>query len=148
MWRMTWQESSAAADSVHGAEIDRRSRVTGVSRARVPVRRRRVVRRRHALPASRQHPTLNITLGNPASAPLMCHAAACSYSSLLPLKHPSLCIAYACPCPAAFSRSATPSSAQGVFYGRGLTLLTRDPFLQYWRRHLRTAPNNVSSYSM
>ena len=90
MWRMTWQALSDRPCSVHDAEVNRRSRVNGVCRARVPVRRRREARRRHALPASRQHPRLNVTPSNPASAPLVYRAAACSYSSLLSRKYPSV----------------------------------------------------------
>jgi hypothetical protein len=71
MWGMTWQALSGRPCSVHGAEVDRLIRVTGVCRARVPVRRRRVVRRRHAQLVSRQHPRLNVTVGKPASASLV-----------------------------------------------------------------------------
>jgi len=65
MWGMTWQALSGRPCSVHGAKVDRLSRVTGVCRAGVPVRRR------HAQLVSRHHPRLNVTVGKPASAPLV-----------------------------------------------------------------------------
>jgi len=49
----TWQAlcaGPAAADLVHMSEVVRRLPAAGVCRAPVPVRRRRVVRRRYALP--------------------------------------------------------------------------------------------------
>jgi hypothetical protein len=53
MWRSRgghYIPGPTAAGSVHLAKIVRRAPVAGVCRAPVPVRRRRVVRRRHALP--------------------------------------------------------------------------------------------------
>jgi len=65
-------------------------------------------------PSSSKVPSSNIARGNPATAPLVYHFMACSGSFLAMWIPPSSCMAYTCSCPAAFSRSAVPSSAQGL----------------------------------
>jgi len=62
-------------------------------------------------PESRRHPRLNIALGSPVSAALVNHSMTCSCSFLARCVWPNTYIAYACPCPAAFSRRAMPSFA-------------------------------------
>jgi hypothetical protein len=69
-----------AANQIHVGEVVRRGPDTGVCRAPVPVCRRLVVRRRHAPPFVEIDPEVVLACGNPASAPLVAHATACSYS--------------------------------------------------------------------
>jgi len=84
--------------------------------------------------------------GSPASAPLVNHATARSHSLRSLSTIPNADIAYACPCPAACSRSAMPSFVQGrgnrniICFCQQATASTRLGMVSEWKTVWCTVP--------